>query len=88
MPGTLTRKKSCFWAIPASTACCTAVRSPSANTFAENGLSHSVALNKAIIDLGTGKLLTIPQAVGIRKPDIMLVAFGINGVAYMGKPAL
>ena len=57
----------------------------SANTFAENGLSHSVALNKAIIDLGTGKLLTIPQAVGIRKPDIMLVAFGINGVAYMGK---
>ena len=54
----------------------------SANTFAENGLSHSVALNKAIIDLGTGKLLTIPQAVGIRKPDIMLVAFGIN---YMGK---
>lgn len=58
---------------------------PAANTFAENGLSHSVALNKAIVNLGTGKLLTIPQAVGIRKPAVMLVAFGINGVAYMGK---
>lgn len=54
----------------------------SENTLAVNGLSHSVALTKSCITLN-GRQMTIPQAVAVRKPAIMLVAFGINGIAYM-----
>lgn len=54
------------------------------NAFAVNGLSHSVALKQACISYG-GKKMTVAQAVAARKPAIMLVAFGINGAAYMNR---
>lgn len=60
----------------------------SANTFAENGLSHSVALNKAIIDLGTGKLLTIPRRWASESPTSCSWPSASTGWPIWGKPAL
>ena len=58
---------------------------PQDNVYAVNGLSHQVARNKRFIDLNTGEELTIAEAIGIKKPSRMIVAFGINGLAYMGE---
>lgn len=55
------------------------------NAYAQTGMSHVGAMTTACVDLGTGRLLTIPQAVAIRKPQRMVVAFGINGIVWMGE---
>lgn len=55
------------------------------NTFAYNGLSHSGAMTKRFLNLGTGKTLTIPEAIGVRKPQRAVIAFGINGIAWIGE---
>lgn len=54
------------------------------NVFAEIGQSHKGARFEHFIDLGTGSLLTVAQAVGIKKPERMIVSYGINGIAYTG----
>lgn len=58
---------------------------PSENAFAYNGLSHTGAMTKRFLDLGTGGELTIPEAIGVRKPAYAVVAFGINGIAWIGE---
>lgn len=55
------------------------------NVFAYNGLSHSGALTKQFVDLGTGRKLTVAQAIGVRRPQRAVVAFGINGIAWIGE---
>lgn len=55
------------------------------NAFAYNGLSHSGALTKQFVDLGTGRKLTVAQALGVRKPQRAVIAFGINGIAWIGE---
>ena len=57
----------------------------SMNVYAKDGLTHIQALNKEFIDLGTGKKLTIVEAIELRKPTRIVVSFGINGIDYIGQ---
>ncbi len=57
----------------------------SANAFAYNGLSHAGAMTKQFLTVNGKSSLTIPQAVKARQPKRMIVAFGINGIAWMGE---
>lgn len=52
------------------------------NAFAETGLSHDNINAVSCVEIN-GRNYTIPQAVGIRKPKRMVIAFGINGIAWM-----
>ena len=52
--------------------------------FAENGLNHVHALDSEVVSLNGSKPMTIPEAVRITQPDILLLNFGINGALYMG----
>lgn len=58
---------------------------PRANAFAYNGLCHANADTKKFVDLGDGKIRTIPEALGVRKPERVVVEFGINGIAWIGE---
>lgn len=58
---------------------------PQGNAIAYDGMNHLSAQTLRFINMGTGRLLSIPEAIGVRKPEIVLVAFGINGVAFMGE---
>lgn len=51
--------------------------------FAEDGLNHEAALTKKVVKLQEFKSISIPEAVSITVPDIMVVNFGINGIAWM-----
>lgn len=55
------------------------------NVFAKNGQNHQGARYERIVDLGTGKLLTVAEAVAITKPKRMIVSYGINGVGFFDK---
>lgn len=55
----------------------------SQRVFAEDGLNHEAALTKKVVKLQEYKSISIPDAVRITVPDIMVVNFGINGIAWM-----
>lgn len=55
------------------------------NIYAKNGQNHQGARYEKIVDLGTGKLLTVAEAVAVRKPKRMIVSYGVNGVAFMSQ---
>jgi len=55
------------------------------NVYAKNGQNHQGARYEKIVDLGTGKLLTVAEAVGVRKPKRVIVSYGVNGVAFMSQ---
>ncbi len=55
------------------------------NVYAVDGLNHQDARYDRFINLGTGNLLTITEAVAKTKPARMIVSFGINGIAFMGE---
>lgn len=57
---------------------------PENKIFAENGLNHLHALDQKVVQISENKLVTIPDAVRITAPEIMIVNFGINGAAYLG----
>ena len=56
---------------------------PEDHIFAEDGLNHENAMNKQVVRLASNKLVSIPEAVRITAPDIMIVNFGINGASWM-----
>lgn len=56
---------------------------PEENVFAEDGLNHETAMTKPIVKIQEFKTATIAEAVAIRVPDIIVVNFGINGVAWL-----
>lgn len=53
------------------------------NVFAEDGLNHEVAMTKKVAKIQEFKSVTIAEAIKILVPDIMVVNFGINGIAWM-----
>ncbi len=53
------------------------------NIFAEDGLNHEAALTKKVVKIQKYKTVSIPEAVEITVPSIMVVNFGINGMAWM-----
>ncbi len=53
--------------------------------FAKDGLNHLHALDEEVVRLAEDKMVTIPDAVMITAPQIMIVNFGINGAAYLSK---
>lgn len=53
------------------------------NVFAEEGLNHEDALTKRVVPIQAYKNVSIPDAVKATAPDIMIVNFGINGIAWM-----
>lgn len=53
------------------------------NNFSKDGMSHQNALTEKIVTLGGGSKATIPTAIGERRPDVMYVSFGINGISYL-----
>ncbi|MDD2418221.1 MAG: GDSL-type esterase/lipase family protein [Oscillospiraceae bacterium] len=55
------------------------------NVYAVVGQSHIGARSEHFVNLGTGYLLTVAQAVAIKKPERMIVSYGINGVSFMGE---
>ncbi|MDD4414334.1 MAG: GDSL-type esterase/lipase family protein [Oscillospiraceae bacterium] len=55
------------------------------NVYAVIGQSQIGARTEHFVDLGTGNLLTAAQAVAIKKPERMIVSYGINGVGFMSK---
>ncbi|MDD3693577.1 MAG: GDSL-type esterase/lipase family protein [Oscillospiraceae bacterium] len=55
------------------------------NVYAVDGLNHQDARYDRFINLGTGRLLTITEAVAITQPARMIVSFGINGISFMGE---
>ncbi len=58
---------------------------PTNRVFAEDGLSHETALTKAFVKLPDGNTYTLAQAVAKTQPKRMIVAFGINGIAYLSE---
>lgn len=62
----------------------TAYGIPADRVFAENGLNHLHALDSEVVSLNGSKPMTIPEAVRVTQPDILLLNFGINGALYMG----
>lgn len=52
--------------------------------FAENGLNHLHALDQRVVSINGGEYVTIPEALAVTVPDILIVNFGINGAAYLG----
>lgn len=53
------------------------------NIFAENSLNHEEAMTKKVVNLQEYKKVSIPDAVKVRAPKIMVVNFGVNGIAWM-----
>jgi len=51
--------------------------------FAEEGLNHEGAMYKKVVKLQEYKKITIAEAVSIYAPSIMVVNFGVNGIAWM-----
>lgn len=51
--------------------------------FAEDGLNHEAALTKKVVKLQEYKSISIPEAVKVTAPPIMVVGFGINGISWM-----
>lgn len=57
------------------------------NVYAKNGQNHQGARTEHFVDLGTGRLLTVAEAVAVTKPKRIIVSYGINGVAFFGREA-
>lgn len=57
------------------------------NVFAEDGLNHEAALTKKVVQLQQFQSVSIPEAVRVTAPDIMVVNFGINGIVWLGLEA-
>ena len=57
---------------------------PVDHIFAEDGLNHERALTTECVRMSEQKLMTIPDAVSVTVPKIMIVNFGINGAYYWG----
>ena len=53
------------------------------NIFADGGLNHEEALTKKVVKIQEYKTVSIPEAVRITAPSIMVINFGINGIAWM-----
>ncbi|MEG2814408.1 MAG: hypothetical protein RSA79_07385, partial [Oscillospiraceae bacterium] len=53
------------------------------NIFAENSLNHEEAMTKKVVNIQEYKKVSIPDAVKVRSPKIMIVNFGINGISWM-----
>jgi lysophospholipase L1-like esterase len=51
------------------------------NVYALNGQNHQSARSEAFVNLGTGRLLTVAQAIAVTKPKRMVVSYGINGIS-------
>lgn len=51
--------------------------------FADTGLTHEKAMTKQVVKIQKYKNISIPEAVKVTAPDIMIVNFGINGIAWM-----
>ena len=50
--------------------------------FAQNGLNHVDAETNAFLTMD-GQNVTIAQAVGSAKPDVAVISFGVNGIAWI-----
>lgn len=50
--------------------------------FAQDGLNQEQALSTAFLRIGDSKPVTIPEAVMYAAPEVMIVNFGINGIAW------
>lgn len=51
--------------------------------FAEEGLNHEDALWKEVVLVEKYTRISIPDAVKLTAPDVMVINFGINGIAWM-----
>ena len=58
---------------------------PQDHIFAEDGLNHERALTAECVRLDDRKIVSIPDAVMITAPKIMIINFGINGASFWGK---
>ncbi|MEG0571103.1 MAG: GDSL-type esterase/lipase family protein [Oscillospiraceae bacterium] len=48
----------------------------------EVGMNLSQAINKKVVPINAKKIASIPDAVGIYVPDMMIINFGINGIGW------
>ena len=55
---------------------------PADHIFAEDGLNHERALTERVVELEGQTLVSIPDAVKVALPEIMIVNFGINGISW------
>ena len=55
---------------------------PLDHIFAEDGLNHERALTAECVRMSEQKLMTIPDAVSVTIPKIMIINFGINGAYF------
>lgn len=58
---------------------------PPEQVYSMDGSTQKNIQGKKIADLGDGILRTVDEAIGIRKPQRILIAFGINAIATMSE---
>jgi hypothetical protein len=56
---------------------------PEEQILAENGLNHEQAMTQKVVKLQDYKSVSIPDAVEVLAPSIMIVNFGVNGIGWM-----
>lgn len=59
---------------------------PESQVFAEDGINHKDIQKTAFIKMsGVKKTMTLEEAVKLKRPPIIMVSLGINGVAFMAE---